>query len=303
MKDPGVSALQAIVERELPGARVLRSWALAGGVSATTTALEVEHEGAVRRLVVRRIGEPTLAANPHAASQEFAVRRAVAAAGIPTSAPLAWSAEPWPHLLLDYVEGHTTLEADAILAGLEPMADALARIHALELEPLGALPSYAAEVDTKLAQVPDQLDARAQEGRVRAALAAAWPLAARNPAVALHGDFWPGNLLWREGALVAVLDWEDAARGDPLADLAVARLDLTFVAGPEAARAFTARYASQVDVDLEQLPVWDLFAALRPAGHFEEWAAVMPEIGRPDLDLERMTALHGAFVERALGGS
>lgn len=295
-----MNALQAIVERALPGARVLGSRALAGGVSATTTALEVEHDGAVRRLVVRRIGAPTLAANPHAASQEFAVRRAVAAAGIPTATPLAWSAEPWPHLLLDYVEGHTTLDASATLAGLEPMADALARIHTLELEALGPLPSFAAEVEGKLAQVPARLDARAQEPRVRAALAAAWPLTPRNRSVALHGDFWPGNLLWREGALVAVLDWEDAAQGDPLADLAIARLDLTFVAGAEAASAFTARYASRVAVDLEQLPVWDLFAALRPAGHFEEWAAVMPEIGRPDLDLERMTSLHAAFVERAL---
>jgi aminoglycoside phosphotransferase (APT) family kinase protein len=34
----------------------------------------------------------------------------------------------------------------------------------------------------------------------------------------LHGDYWPDNTLWRDGRLVCVIDWEDAALGDPLAD-------------------------------------------------------------------------------------
>ena len=29
-----------------------------------------------------------------------------------------------------------------------------------------------------------------------------------NRPVLLHGDFWPGNILWRDGRLVAVIDWE-----------------------------------------------------------------------------------------------
>jgi aminoglycoside phosphotransferase (APT) family kinase protein len=36
----------------------------------------------------------------------------------------------------------------------------------------------------------------------------------------LHGDYWPGNVLWRDGRLVGVIGWEEAAFGDPLADLA-----------------------------------------------------------------------------------
>lgn len=37
--------------------------------------------------------------------------------------------------------------------------------------------------------------------------------------VALHGDFWHGNLVARDGGLAAVVDWEDARLGDPAADL------------------------------------------------------------------------------------
>ncbi|HMF05061.1 MAG TPA: aminoglycoside phosphotransferase family protein [Acidimicrobiia bacterium] len=47
-----------------------------------------------------------------------------------------------------------------------------------------------------------------------------------------HGDFHPGNiLLARDGP--GVIDWTDAARGDPAADLARTRLLLTIGAVPE----------------------------------------------------------------------
>lgn len=45
-----------------------------------------------------------------------------------------------------------------------------------------------------------------------------WPHAP----VWLHGDLQPGNLLVRDGQLVAVIDWGLAAAGDPAADLSVA---------------------------------------------------------------------------------
>ncbi|MGY0231819.1 phosphotransferase family protein [Longispora urticae] len=37
--------------------------------------------------------------------------------------------------------------------------------------------------------------------------------------VVLHGDFWHGNLVARDGRLAAVVDWEDARLGDRAADL------------------------------------------------------------------------------------
>jgi aminoglycoside phosphotransferase (APT) family kinase protein len=85
--------------------------------------------------------------------------------------------------------------------------------------------------------------------------------------VLLHGDFWPGNVLWEDGRLVAVLDWEDAAIGDPLADVANARLELLWAGGAEAKEEFTRRYRSLVPgVDLTDLPHWDRWAGLRLAG-------------------------------------
>jgi aminoglycoside phosphotransferase (APT) family kinase protein len=40
----------------------------------------------------------------------------------------------------------------------------------------------------------------------------------------VHGDFHYGNLLYREGRVVAVIDWEIAEIGQPLMDLAALSL-------------------------------------------------------------------------------
>ncbi|MBK9125349.1 MAG: phosphotransferase [Chloroflexi bacterium] len=49
-----------------------------------------------------------------------------------------------------------------------------------------------------------------------------WSRPARNRETILHGDYWIGNLIWEGDQLAGVVDWEDAAFGDPLADLAIA---------------------------------------------------------------------------------
>ena len=45
------------------------------------------------------------------------------------------------------------------------------------------------------------------------------------------------------GRLVGVIDWEDAALGDPLADLANSRLEILWAFGDEAMERFTREYA------------------------------------------------------------
>jgi aminoglycoside phosphotransferase (APT) family kinase protein len=109
--------------------------------------------------------------------------------------------------------------------------------------------------------------------------------------VLLHGDYWPGNTLWRDGGLVAVIDWEDAARGDPLADVANARLELLWSHGGDAMEAFTARYA-QTGVDLSELPRWDLWADRRLTPRLASW-------GLEPARAEAMLAARDAFVARA----
>jgi Ser/Thr protein kinase RdoA (MazF antagonist) len=47
-------------------------------------------------------------------------------------------------------------------------------------------------------------------------------LAFEGPAVWLHGDLHPGNVLVHEGEVHAVIDWGDLCAGDPASDLQIA---------------------------------------------------------------------------------
>ncbi len=109
----------------------------------------------------------------------------------------------------------------------------LSRIHRVDASrhDLSFLPKQEALARKILERRPVSPKDEWNEGRIRRALERVWPFPRSNPDVLLHGDFWPGNLLWKEGGLVAVIDWEDAALGDPLADVANARLEILWAFG------------------------------------------------------------------------
>jgi len=116
----------------------------------------------------------------------------------------------------------------------------------------------------------------------------------------LHGDYFPGNIVWRDGDIAAVIDWESAALGDPMADVASTRLDLRWIYGTDAAEAFTDRYLTRTGRSTATLPIWELVISLRPAGVLSTWASDMATLGRPDITTETMRIDQHAFVDDAL---
>ena len=45
----------------------------------------------------------------------------------------------------------------------------------------------------------------------------------------VHLDYWRGNLLWKQGQIAAVVDWEEAAYGDPAVDVAYCRMEMVIM--------------------------------------------------------------------------
>lgn len=284
-----------------PGCRLLALAPLSGGASSQVVALDVERANGERaRRVVRRHGAGNLDRDPDTAAHEFQLLRVLRERGVPVPAPLHLDASgdvlPTPFLVLDFVEGTTEITEADLDGALDAMADHLLRVHAIRSDDdaVSFVLDHARLVTWWLAHPPERLDASLEEGVIREALTASWPWPRSGRPVLQHGDYWPRNLLWSCGRLVAILDWEDAARGDPLADLAITRLELVWAFGHEAAERFTRRYLASAPVDPATLPLWDLAAALRPAGRLTEWA---------DGDPEREAAMrpaHAAFTANAL---
>ncbi|HEY7358724.1 MAG TPA: phosphotransferase, partial [Ktedonobacterales bacterium] len=230
------------------------------------------------KLLARQHGAADLASNPQIAADEFRLLQVLRAVGLPAPTPyyLDQSGEIFdtPYLVIEYIEGQTEFAPAHLDDFLIQFAAQLARIHQVDgaRPDIAFLPRQAEKYARKLRERLANLDESLQEGQIRDVLAAAWPLPQRNPLTLLHGDFWPGNLLWRDGQLVGVIDWEDAALGDPLADVANSRLEVLWAFGAVAMQRFTEQYQSISPIDFTALPYWDLCAALRHATHAADWA-------------------------------
>lgn len=295
---PNSRTFERIAQRIDPDSVLMRAWPLTGGVSALVTALTLRHaNGGSSTVVVRQHGARDLARNPQIAADEFRLLEIVRSMGVsaPTPYLLDQSGEilPSPYLVVAYIDGAPQLAPPNLDTYLEQIVTELAAIHRID------------DAQTDLAFLPQQhdvysslLDRRsdssgADEQRVRAALQRVWPLSPRHRTTLLHGDFWPGNLLWKDDRLVAVIDWEDAARGDPLADLANCRLELLLALDDDAMDQFTRRYVALTGIDTTDLPYWDLCVTLRPLANMGGW-------GLDAATESRLRAGMTLFIDQAL---
>lgn len=219
---------------------------------------------------------------------EFAVLRAVHAAGVKVPEPLLLCAEASvigkPFFLMRWLPGEAAPQRiTAGSTGSAPnriarqLAAELARLHAIRppgrhLAALGAAPADAAE--WRLAECA-RLLAADDEPHPVAEWGLRW-LARHRPApvapVLCHGDFRTGNYLVDAQGLTALLDWEFASWSDPAEDIGWFCLGCWRFgaygreAGGIAARAdFLSTYeaASGCRIEPERLRWWEVLAALR----------------------------------------
>jgi aminoglycoside phosphotransferase (APT) family kinase protein len=290
---------QQVVQKIAPDSKLLRTWQLKGSVSAQVIVLETEQaDGRTKKMVIRQHGDGDLQQNPQVAAGEFKLLQRLQSLGLPVPAPyyLDQSGEllSTPYIVIEYMEGKPEF-APADLTGLIlQMVAYLGKIHQIKGADtdLSFLPLQEKIVAEKLANRPVNLDETLLEGPIRDTLEAVWPWPQSNGSVLLHGDFWPGNLLWKDGRLVAILDWEDAALGDPLADVANSRLEILWAFGRDAMHHFTQHYQSLAMIDFANLPYWELWAALRPASKLSTW-------GLDNSTEKAMREGHRVFVEQA----
>ena len=269
-----------VVQKVAPQSRLLRIWKLTGGISAQMTVLEIEQpDGSTKTMIVRQHAKEDLKGNPQIAADEFKLLHLLHSVGLAVPIPYALdqSGEIFssPYLVLEYIEGQPQFALSHVPDLLLQCARHLSKIHHITCSTLDLsfLPRQERLCAKIVRERPTIMDDSLDEGRIRETLEAVWPFAPHHPSVLLHGDFWPGNLLWKDGKLVAIVDWEDARVGDPLADVATTRLEILWAFGIDAMHHFTHLYQSMTSIDFTHLPYWDLFAALRPASKLGLWAA------------------------------
>lgn len=283
----------ATIARRL-GGRLIRRWTLEGGVSAQVCALELAlPDGTRDRVVVRQHGAASW--KPLAegvTATEHALLAALADSRLPVPRPrlldLSGTLLPGPYLVLSFVDGGT--EPGTPTIAVERMAEFLARLHGLDVDSLALAPPLPRRT-SPMPGLLEYLDDRLKDLRELLERRPAEPDA---PDAVLHGDFWPGNVLWRGDELVAVIDWEDAAVGDPLSDVACCRVELACAHGEVAMEAFTRRYWSARGgaVDRERLALWEIYVSAAALASMDQWG-LEPRV------LAARRSITSAFLERA----
>ena len=294
---------ERILHRIDPTAKLQRIWALQGGISAQVTGLEFQQpNGQIRKVLVRQHGESDRALNPHIARDEFKLLQIVQGQGIPVPTPITFdesnSILPTPYIVLEYVDGDLNFTPNDISTTISTLARQLAAIHCIDLS-TGDLAFL--QPHRPMNVLRESHGNIPHEATIRQHLTSPQAQVQHNPTALLHGDFWTGNILWLNDELVAVIDWEDAALGDPLADLAKCRLEMLWAFGVEAMEQFTEVYFSYMPaLDDSRLPYWDLHKAFRSPSVFMSYAAGWVAFGRPDVTAETMRAGQELFIIQAL---
>lgn len=305
--------LELTIQSIYPQSKLVHFWHLDDGISADMIAFEIEAAGGQKRkLILRRLSSSHLRKIPLAAESESKLLQIAQTQGLASPRAIHFDQTGQifsrPYLILEYVEGEPDYSPSNLDEYLRQMASQLASIHSVDGSTVDI--SFLPSSDGECPELPDRRPQRANdmlaESRIRQALDSYKPRPQRNSPVLLHGDYWPGNILWSEGRLVAVIDWEDAHLGNPLSDLARSRSEIVWIFGPHAMESFTNHYQSLKELDNRQLAYWDLCAALRFIRLFgcdlDKTAAYFVPFGRQDITEESIRDAYHYFLTQAIDG-
>lgn len=279
------------------GAAVELERRLQGGISCT---MDVVRIGATPA-VLRRHGPWGAAAGIDLAAREAATLRHLEAAPVPAPGVL-WVDDrrifEQPALIIEHLDGAPLLTPMNHADWATQLAHAARSIHGVP--PDDGLADYASEHQSGFAgEAPERFTAHPLGAEIWERLVAMDRPEGRSALI--HGDYWPGNTLWRGDRLIGVVDWEVAGVGDPLADLAYTWVELHYMNMPDAARTFLAAYLDGDTLDEDAWRYWLTLAVSRPLPDIAVWVPAWNDTGL-DITVAEARERHSELAERVLRG-
>ena len=116
----------------------------------------------------------------------------------------------------------------------------------------------------------------------------------------IHMDYWDGNVLWADGRVTAILDWDFASYGDPALDVAYFRMNMYLRGIREAADPFLECYEAESGAAVKNLGFWELAAAAHPLPNPVVWIPASREMGDAAATDERADTDFVEFVHDAV---
>jgi aminoglycoside phosphotransferase (APT) family kinase protein len=286
---PSSGALEEIRRLVGPSAVVVGVARLEGGQHAETWRVDTENPAS--SVVVRQFPE-----GDAAPVNEQLVLRALDGLDGLVPMPLGGDLEGrWlecPTSLVSWLDGRADITPTDPGAWAGELGRALAVVHAVPA--------------ARLVELPSVFDRRAgsQEllaGPLAAEVRSRWSQVVASPEVLSHGDYWSGNVVWRDGRLSGIVDWSGGARGPRGFDLGWCRLDLVLLFDEQVADAFLAAYEDEAGEAVE-VRLWDCWAAARSEDAVASWVPNYLPLGRANLDEDELRRRHAEWTARLLSG-
>jgi aminoglycoside phosphotransferase (APT) family kinase protein len=227
---PTPEQFEKIANAISPRSKVTSSRRLVGGISCRMDALSfIENSGIAREVIVRQYGLWHIDDDPHPATIESSVLSFVNDNGV--TAPTLILGDETTKILgrhaivISLVEGRPVVQPPELENWSRQMTRAVSAVHALAvpqaIRNLVPTPYEGYERSFSQAEPSEKISKHPLGKEVWSALKKHWSSIEKPTDTLLHGDYWPGNTLWSDDSLIAIVDWEEPRMGAPVYDISV----------------------------------------------------------------------------------
>lgn len=255
------------MEGLLPHVKYKSSRILEGGVSSEVFLIAVESKKGEEKIVLRTEGGPPA---ENSIKTEYLLLEKLHQTKVPCAKPihLDHSKEilDKDFMLMTYLEGTIEIPKIKNFGFLNKMVGILKNIHNVDTKILPTLPCRFDPTYDLFEFLPN-----ARINKELKAILKGYDTSFSGKPVLLHGDFWPGNILWTKDEISGVLDWEYAAIGDPVSDLAVASLELKYDYGKRGVDRFLDLYSKNFSIDQSRFSLWLIYVSASTLFFIDEW--------------------------------
>lgn len=295
---------QCVVDTVAPGSRLLSvNPARAAFTNAVDVLDTVSSDGQRRRLVVKRMtDEPDL----ERATADFHGLQIARRHGIPAPEPVFLDATGdllgVPGIVTRFVRGRQNANPEDPVEWARNLADLLIRIHDVSPdanERKGIYDGNELGLYFLTGDWLEKMSGHPLSDTIYGAIRELRFGIREVPAVFLHMDYWPGNVLWLDGRVSAVLDWDAAGYGDPALDVGYFRMNM-YLRGIKAAADVFLEHYEAARGPVVNLGFWELACAARPLPDPAAWIPESREMGDLGATDDRAETDYYEFVEGAV---
>jgi aminoglycoside phosphotransferase (APT) family kinase protein len=266
------AAAADVLNRLSPGSTLVEAASLDEGSNSTWLVTGQAADGTPLKIVVRRYAVFGDYDRGEKARREYRLFQLLWRSAVPVPQPLLLDETGdilgSPGIVTQFVSGDKNTTPDNPLPWAGTIARTLVDIHRIswDVPEIDFLLDGNAEAlwFLKYETPPDYIASHPRGADAVAALRRLLPSLEPVPACLVHIDYWSGQFLWDNHHIVAVVDWEEVAHGDPAIDVAYCRMDMFLNGLPEAGDEFLRIYEEAAERKVANLGFWGLAAAIRP---------------------------------------